>query len=228
VQNFSQSPVASFDENTGQLSGVALGLERGPRALGGVMLSGDRGPPDDESSRLLGSSLLRGPHRGGTMDQITTTLWINDGKVEEAAEFYCSLFEDSRITGSNDYGPDAGEYAGEKMAIRFEMLGRQYVAINGGATRFTPNESVSFAVGCDSQEEVDRFWAALVEGGEPGPCGWLKDRFGFSWQVTPRVLHKMLDDSDPEKVQRVTAAFMKVDGRPFDIAELEDAFEGRG
>ncbi len=161
------------------------------------------------------------------MQEITTTLWINDGKVEEAADFYCSLFADSKITGSNDYGPDAGEYAGRKMVIRFELLGRPYVVLNGGETSFTPNESVSFAVGCDSQDEVDRLWNALVPGGEPGPCGWIKDRFGFSWQVTPTRLFEMLDDPDPGKVQRVTAAFMQVNGRQFDIAELEAAFEGR-
>jgi predicted 3-demethylubiquinone-9 3-methyltransferase (glyoxalase superfamily) len=160
------------------------------------------------------------------MEQIAPTLWIND-KLEEAAEFYCSLFRDSRVTGSNDYGPDAGPYAGQKMVIRLELQGQPYVLLNGGDTRFTPNESISFAVGCDSQEEVDRLWEALVPGGEPGPCGWIKDRYGFSWQVTPSVLSKMLDDSDPEKVQRVTAAFMQVDGRRFDIAELEAAFEGR-
>jgi len=161
------------------------------------------------------------------MEQITPTLWINDGKIEDAADFYCSLFENSRITGSNDYGPDAGDYAGAKVVIRLELQGKPYVLINGGDTSFTANESVSFAVGCDSQEEIDRLWAALVEGGEPSACGWLKDRFGFSWQVTPTALYKMMDDSDPEKVQRVTAAFMQVYGRAFDIAELEAAFEGR-
>ena len=161
------------------------------------------------------------------MDQITPTLWINDGKVEEAADFYCSLFQGSQVTGSNDYGPDAGDLAGQMMVIRLELQGKPYVLLNGGDTSFTPNESVSFAVGCDSQDEVDRLWAALVEGGEPGPCGWVKDRYGFSWQVTPTVLYKMLDDSDAEKVRRVTACFMQVNGRQFDIAELEAAFEGR-
>jgi predicted 3-demethylubiquinone-9 3-methyltransferase (glyoxalase superfamily) len=160
------------------------------------------------------------------MQDITTTLWIN-GKVEEAADFYCSLFEDSKITGSNDFGPDAGEYAGQKMVVRFELMGQPYIALNGGETFFTPNESVSFAVGCDSQDEVDRLWEALAAGGEPGQCGWIKDRFGFSWQVTPTRLYQMLDDPDPEKVQRVTACFMQVNGRQFDIAELEAAFEGR-
>ena len=88
--------------------------------------------------------------------------------------------------------------------------------------------SDAFAVGCDSQDEVDRLWEALALGGEPGPCGWIRGRFGFSWQVSPGVLYKMLDDTDAEKVQRVTACFMQVNGRQFDIAELEAAFEGRG
>ena len=161
------------------------------------------------------------------MQEITPTLWISDD-IEEAAEFYCSLFEDSRVTGSNDYGPDAGEYAGKKMVIRLELRGQPYVLLKGGETRFTPNEAVSFAVGCDSQDEVDRLWTALEQGGEAGPCGWIKDRYGFSWQVTPVRLYEMLDDPDPEKVQRVTAAFMAVDQRKFEIAELEAAFEGRG
>lgn len=161
------------------------------------------------------------------MDKITTTLWINDGDVEKAASFYCSLFEDAEITGTNAFGDDAGELAGDKMVVRFELQGQPYVALNGTGAVFTPNESVSFAIGCDSQDEVDRLWAALVEDGEPGMCGWLKDRYGFSWQVTPTALYKMLDDPNPEKVQRVTAAFMQVSGRAFDIAELEAAFEGR-
>ncbi len=161
------------------------------------------------------------------MEQIVPTMWINDGKIEEAADFYCSLLPDTKVTGSNDYGPDAGEYAGQKMVVRLDLLGQPYVLLNGGSTSFTPNESVSFSVGCETQEEVDRLWDGLADGGEPGPCGWIKDRYGFSWQVTPTALHRMLDDPDPEKVQRVTACFMQVDGRAFDIAELEAAFEGR-
>ena len=161
------------------------------------------------------------------MQRITPNLWINDGKIEEAVAFYCSLFEDSGVVRSSDYGPDAGEYAGQKMALYFELMGQPYVAINGGGTRFEPNESVSLAIPCDSQEEIDRLWDALVEGGEPGPCGWLKDRYGFSWQVYPAVLDKMMGDSDPEKVQRVTACFMAVDKRAFQIDELEAAFDDR-
>ncbi len=161
------------------------------------------------------------------MQQIIPNLWINDGKIEEAVDFYCSLFENSRIVFSSDYGPDAGDLAGQKMAIYFELMGQTYVAINGGGTRFEANESVSLAVPCDTQEEIDHLWNALVEGGEPSMCGWLKDRYGFSWQVYPTALDKMMADSDPEKVRRVTAAFMQVERRAFDIAELEAAFEGR-
>ena len=161
------------------------------------------------------------------MQQIIPNLWINDGKIEEAVDFYCSLFEDSRVVSSSDYGPDAGDFAGQKMAVTFELLGRPYTAINGADTRFEASEAVSLAIPCDTQEEIDRLWDALVEGGEPGPCGWLKDRYGFSWQVYPAVLDKMLGDSDPERVRRVTACFMAVDKRAFRIEELEAAFEGR-
>lgn len=161
------------------------------------------------------------------MKQLTTTLWINDGRIEEAAAFYASVLEDARITGSNDYGPDAGPWAGQKMVIRLDALGHHWVLINGGDTSFTPNDSVSFALECEDQAEVDRYWAALVDGGQPGPCGWLKDRYGFSWQVTPTALYEMMDDPDPEKVRRVTACFMQVNGRAFDIEELRAAYDGR-
>jgi predicted 3-demethylubiquinone-9 3-methyltransferase (glyoxalase superfamily) len=160
------------------------------------------------------------------MQRITPNLWINDGKIEEAVAFYCSLFEDSRVVSSSDYGPEAGEWAGQKMALYFELQGQPFVAINGADTRFEANESVSLAIPCDTQEEIDRLWDALVDGGEPGPCGWLKDRYGFSWQVYPTVLDKMMADSDPERVRRVTACFMAIDKRAFRIDELEAAFAG--
>ena len=99
------------------------------------------------------------------------------------------------------------------MAVYFELHGQTFTAINGADTRFEANEAVSLAVPCDTQEEIDRLWDALVEGGEPGPCGWLKDRYGFSWQVYPAVLDTMLADPDPEKVRRVTACFMAIDKR---------------
>jgi predicted 3-demethylubiquinone-9 3-methyltransferase (glyoxalase superfamily) len=161
------------------------------------------------------------------MQQITPNLWINDGKIEEAVDFYCSLFPDSKVVSTFVHGPDAGELAGQKMAVVFDLLGQPYTAINGGPTRFEPNESISLAIPCDTQDEIDRLWDALTEGGEPGPCGWLKDRYGFSWQVYPAVLDKMMADPDAEKVQRAVACFMAIDKRAFRIDELEAAFEGR-
>ena len=127
------------------------------------------------------------------MQQIVPNLWINDGKIEEAVDFYCSLFEDSRIVSTSDYGRRArATLPAQTMAIYFELQGQTYVAINGGDTRFEANESVSLAVPCDTQDEIDRLWDALTDGGEPGPCGWLKDRYGFSWQVYPTVLDTMM------------------------------------
>ena len=162
------------------------------------------------------------------MQRIIPNLWINDGKIEEAVAFYCSLFEDSRVVSSARLRsrcrrvrrPEDGPLLRAPWASRS-------LAINGADTRFEANESVSLAIPCDTQEEIDRLWDALVDGGEPGPCGWLKDRYGFSWQVYPAVLDKMMADSDPERVQRVTACFMAIDKRAFRIDELEAAFEGR-
>jgi predicted 3-demethylubiquinone-9 3-methyltransferase (glyoxalase superfamily) len=160
------------------------------------------------------------------MQKIVPNLWINDGLIEEAVDFYVSLFEDSRVERSTVYGPDAGEWAGQKMGVYFVLMGRSYVAINGAHTSFTPNESISLAVPCDTQEEIDRLWEALTKEGEPGPCGWLKDRYGFSWQIYPTRLDEMLTDDDPEKVQRAIACFMQIDQRAFDLEELEAAFAG--
>lgn len=161
------------------------------------------------------------------MQKIVPNLWINDGRIEEAVDFYVSLFPDSKVVSSSDHGPEAGQLAGQKMAVLFTLLGQTYAAINGGDTRFTPTESVSLAVRCDTQTEIDRLWSSLTEDGEPGPCGWLKDRYGFSWQVYPAVLDEMMSDPDPEKVRRVVACFMAIDKRAFDIEELQAAYDGR-
>jgi predicted 3-demethylubiquinone-9 3-methyltransferase (glyoxalase superfamily) len=158
------------------------------------------------------------------MQPIIPNLWF-DGDAEQAAEFYVSLFEDSKVTNVVPYGPDSPGAEGSAMLVEFELQGRAYAGINGGP-QFPFTEAVSFELRCDSQEEIDRLWAALTEGGQPGECGWLKDRFGFSWQVAPTELGEMLADPDQEKVKRVTQAFLAVRGRPFDVAELRRAFEG--
>jgi len=156
------------------------------------------------------------------MKPITPCLWFADNRGEEAAEFYTGLFPNSRITGLQRYGPGAPGPEGEAMTVEFELDGRPFLALNGGPEPgYHFSEAISFQVFCDSQEEVDRYWAAFGDGGEPGPCGWIKDRFGLSWQVVPNRLIELIQDPDPERSQRVMAAMMKM-GK-LEIAELEEA-----
>jgi predicted 3-demethylubiquinone-9 3-methyltransferase (glyoxalase superfamily) len=158
------------------------------------------------------------------MQPIYPMLWF-DGRAEEAANFYVSVFPDSRIGEVSRYGEAGPGAAGSVMVVDFELSGRRFTALNGGP-EFRFNESVSFVIPCESQAEVDRYWDALVAGGEPSACGWLKDRFGLSWQVAPTELDRMITDPDPEKARRVTEAMLKVWCK-FDIASLRAAFEGR-
>ena len=158
------------------------------------------------------------------MRPVNVNLWINDGRIQEAVDHWVSLFPDSRVVSSMPYGEEAGELAGQPMAVVFELQGQAYTAINGGDTRFEPNESVSLAVPCDTQEEIDRLWNGLTDGGKGGPCGWLSDRYGFAWQVYPASLDDHL--ADPERAPRAVAYFMTLDGVPFSIADLEAAVRG--
>lgn len=153
------------------------------------------------------------------MRNITPCLWF-DTEAEEAADFYTSVFDDSRILEVTRYGEAGPRPAGSVMTVSFELDGQEFVALNGGPEfRFT--EAISFQVSCGSQEEVDRFWDALSEGGEEGPCGWLKDRYGVSWQVVPTRLTELLADPDPERSQRAMAAMLGM--RRIVIDELERA-----
>jgi predicted 3-demethylubiquinone-9 3-methyltransferase (glyoxalase superfamily) len=155
------------------------------------------------------------------MPQITPFLWF-DTQAEEAARFYTSVFPNSKLGRVSHYGEAGPGEPGSVMTVEFELDGLGFVALNGGPEfRFT--EAVSFQVDCDTQEEVDRYWSTLSEGGEEGPCGWLKDRFGLSWQIVPNALPRLLGDPDREKAQRVMAAMLKM--RKLDIAELERAAE---
>jgi predicted 3-demethylubiquinone-9 3-methyltransferase (glyoxalase superfamily) len=153
------------------------------------------------------------------MQKITPCLWF-DTQGEEAANFYTSLFKNSRILDISRYGEAGPREAGTVMTVTFELEGQEYIALNGGP-EFTFNEAVSFQVNCDSQAEVDEFWSRLSEGGEEGPCGWLKDRYGVSWQVIPTALNELLSDPDPEKAQRAMAAMLKMS--KIDIEELRQA-----
>jgi predicted 3-demethylubiquinone-9 3-methyltransferase (glyoxalase superfamily) len=153
------------------------------------------------------------------MQKLVTCLWF-DTEGQEAAEFYTSLFPGSRITDVSRYGEAGPREAGTVMTVSFEVNGQKFLALNGGPD-FKFTEAVSFQVLCENQEEVDRYWNALGEGGEHGPCGWLKDRFGLSWQVVPTRLPELLGDPDRERAQRVMTAMMKM--RKLEIAELEAA-----
>ncbi|HEY7258164.1 MAG TPA: VOC family protein [Gaiellales bacterium] len=153
------------------------------------------------------------------MGQITPFLWF-DTEAEDAARFYTSVFPNSKITKVTTR-PDRPERT--VMTVEFELDGERITALNGGP-QFSFTEAFSFSVDCRTQDEVDTYWSTLAEGGEEGPCGWLKDRFGLSWQVVPEALPRLLADPDPEKAQRVFAAMMKM--RKIDIAELERAAEG--
>jgi predicted 3-demethylubiquinone-9 3-methyltransferase (glyoxalase superfamily) len=153
------------------------------------------------------------------MNEITPCLWF-DTEGEEAADLYTSVFPNSKILDIARYGSSGPRPEGTVMTVSFELDGQKFLALNGGP-EFTFSEAISFQVSCKDQDEVDVFWNKLSEGGEEGPCGWLKDRFGVSWQIVPTVLPKLLGDPDPEKSQRVMAAMLKM--KKIDIGELERA-----
>ena len=155
------------------------------------------------------------------MQKITPCLWF-DTEAEEAATFYCSVFKNARIVEVSRYGDAGPRPADLVMTVAFELDGQEFVALNGGP-EFTFNEAVSFQVNCETQEEVDEFWERLSEGGEPGPCGWLKDKYGVSWQVIPTRLGELLSDPDAKKAQRVMKVMLQIS--KIDVAELERAAE---
>ncbi|MGH6833246.1 MAG: VOC family protein [Methyloceanibacter sp.] len=159
--------------------------------------------------------------------KINPCLWF-DTQAEEAAKFYCSVFKNSRmgtIARYLDEGQEIhGKEAGSVMAVEFEIEGQKFAALNGGP-QFKFTEAVSFQVHCETQDEIDYFWKALSAGGSEGPCGWLKDKYGLSWQVVPELLFAMLLDPDRKKAQRVTRAFLQM--KKFDIATLQRAYAGK-
>jgi predicted 3-demethylubiquinone-9 3-methyltransferase (glyoxalase superfamily) len=153
------------------------------------------------------------------MQKITPWLWF-DTEAEEAANFYVSVFQNSRILDVSRYGEAGPRPAGMVMTVAFELDGQAFAALNGGP-EFSFNESVSFLVDCETQDEVDRFWKELSDGGEQGPCGWLKDKYGVSWQVIPSALNELLNDPDPGRAQRAMKAMLAMS--KIDIAELQKA-----
>ena len=153
--------------------------------------------------------------------KIVTNLWF-DTEAEEAANFYTSVFENSRILNVTRYTEVGPREAGMVMTVEFELNGQRFVGINGGP-QFTFDEAISFQVYCDSQAEIDDFWAKLSDGGSEGPCGWLKDKFGVSWQIVPRLIDEVLADPDVEKAQRAMKAVLSM-GK-IDIAEVQRAMD---
>jgi len=153
------------------------------------------------------------------MPDITPFLWF-DTEAEEAANFYTSLFPNSRILDVTRYGSAGPGDEAKVMTVSFELNGQKFVGLNGGPAH-TFSEAVSFVVDCEDQDEVDSYWEQLSDGGEEGPCGWLKDRFGLSWQIVPTALPRLLTDPDPEKAQRVLEAMMQM--KKIEIDDLERA-----
>lgn len=156
------------------------------------------------------------------MPKIVTNLWF-DTEAEEAAKLYTSIFKNSKIINTSYFGEGGRRPAGMVMTVTFELDGQMFTALNGGP-EFTFSEAISLLVNCEGQEEVDELWEKLSEGGSEGPCGWLKDKYGLSWQIFPTILGKLLNDPDPVKAQRVTQAMLQM-GK-LDIAALKQAHNG--
>jgi predicted 3-demethylubiquinone-9 3-methyltransferase (glyoxalase superfamily) len=154
--------------------------------------------------------------------KIVPNLWF-DGQAEEAANFYVDIFEDAKILNVAKYPEGSPGEAGTVMTVEFELNGVRFVGIHGGP-QLKFDEAVSFQIDCEDQAEVDYFWDRLTDGGEESQCGWLRDRFGLSWQVVPRGMEVVFNDPDPEKAQRAMAAMMKM--RKIDVAALRAAAEG--
>ena len=159
------------------------------------------------------------------LQKITPNLWF-DNQAEEAANFYVSIFKNSKIGDITRYGEAAAEISGKPkgsvMTITFQIEGQEFTALNSGP-QFKFTEAISLLVNCETQQEVDELWEKLSEGGEEGPCGWLKDKYGVSWQVVPRILDEMIRDPDPVKAERVMKAMLQM--QKIDIAGLQQAYD---
>jgi len=155
------------------------------------------------------------------MTKITPFLWF-DTQAEEAARFYISIFKNSRIVNMTHYGDAGPGPRGSVMTVDFELDGQPFIALNGGP-HFQFTEAISLSVDCKTQREIDEFWSKLSAGGEQGQCGWLKDKYGLSWQVNPTILGEMLNDPDPERSTSVMKAMLKM--KKLDITALKEAYD---
>lgn len=157
------------------------------------------------------------------MQKITPFLWFN-GNAEEAANFYVSVFKNSKVKAIKRWAEGGPAPAGSVMSVEFELEGLEFIALNGGPQfQFTP--AISLFVNCNEQEEVDELWSKLTDGGEEQPCGWLEDKFGLSWQIIPSLLGKLMNDKDPAKASRVMQAMLQM--KRIDIKKLKAAYDGK-
>jgi predicted 3-demethylubiquinone-9 3-methyltransferase (glyoxalase superfamily) len=161
--------------------------------------------------------------KGGTMQRFKTCLWF-DNKAEEAANFYTSIFKNSKITAISRYGDSGPGPKGQVMVVVFELDEQEYMGLNGGP-KFKFSEAISIVVNCKNQEEVDYYWEKLLAGGQPQQCGWLKDKFGLSWQIVPTIIGELMSDKDPAKSGRVMKAVMGM--VKLDIEAMKRAAEGK-
>jgi predicted 3-demethylubiquinone-9 3-methyltransferase (glyoxalase superfamily) len=164
--------------------------------------------------------------KGHTMQKITPFLWF-DTNAEEALEFYCRVFPDAKVLERSYYPKEMPELGGQLLTGTLDLFGQRFALLNGGPVYAGFTESISFLISCDTQDEIDSYWDQLTAdgGGEESQCGWLKDKFGLSWQVVPSVLERYLRDPDPEKSQRSMQAMMQM--KKFDLAALTAAYEGQ-
>ena len=157
------------------------------------------------------------------MQKITTFLWFNNN-AEEAANYYTSIFKNSKILDVSRYGEVGPGPKGSVMIVKFQLAGQEFVALNGGP-QFKFTEAISLMVNCDNQQEIDELWRKLTAGGQESQCGWLKDKFGLSWQIVPTELGKLMSAKDPAKANRVMQALLQM--KKLDIAKLQQAAEGK-
>jgi predicted 3-demethylubiquinone-9 3-methyltransferase (glyoxalase superfamily) len=155
--------------------------------------------------------------------KINPFLWF-ENQAEEAANFYTSIFKNSKILGVTRYGEGAPGPKGSVMTVSFQIEGQNFVALNGGP-HFKFTEAISFVVNCETQQEVDEYWEKLSKGGQEVQCGWLKDKYGLSWQIVPNILNELMQDKDPQRSQRVMQALLQM--KKLDIAGLKKAYEGK-
>lgn len=192
-----------------------------------VVLSGSTGNvlrAQNESTAIANVKEKRIRNKGeSSMQKITPFLWF-DGNAEEAMKFYTSIFKNSKIRQVHRWGEGGPGPKGTVMSGTFELDGQEFMALNGGPD-FTFSEAISFFVKCETQEEVDELWERLSEGGQAQMCGWLKDKFGVTWQIIPTVLEELLHDKDPEKAKRVMEAMLKM--KKIDIKLLKEAYDRR-